>query len=1335
MRRLNSQFSSIRTEGGLLPQDLLSRIQTGDPELKGLDPQTYHLAPNERIGEAVNRSWNRMLVLWHVFHESLEKESESSQATGITRERWLLPLFQELGYGRLQKCPAMDLDGKSFAVSHAWHLSPIHLMGCRVDLDRRQSGVAGAARSSPHGLVQEFLNRSEKQIWGFVSNGYRLRILRDHHSLTRQAYVEFDIQSIMDGEQYSEFLMLWMLCHQSRVEAEKPEDCWLETWFKTSRDDGIRALDKLRNGVEKAIKSLGSGFLSHRSNGALRSALETGDLDKQNYYRQVLRLVYRIIFLFVAEERDGLLDPNADDAARIRYDRFYSLRRIRELADRKRGGPHGDIWHRIRLVMDKLDDGCPELALPALGSRLWSHTACSWLMKSDCSNEHLLDAIRNLSHIQEGKTRYSVNWRNVGADELGSVYESLLELHPRLNKEAGTFELDVAAGHERKTTGSYYTPSSLVDCLLDSALDPVIDEAVKKPDPEKTILELKVCDPACGSGHFLVAAARRLAKRLATVRSGDVEPSPGEIQKALRDIVGRCIYGVDINPMAVELCKVSLWMEALEPGKPLSFLDHRIRCGNSLLGATPALLEKGIPDGAFNPVEGDDKKACTKLKNKNKTERQKAERLLNVMLKQTLEKLGSLAKNLDFLPDNHSKEVKYKAAAYRELQENAEYQKKKCLADIWCAAFFVKKFFPPHPDHPSFLSKEPSGFTTETLYFFAEEQSLPGELKNVTDDLSAHYGCFHWQLEFPEVFVNGGFDCVIGNPPWERIKLQEKEWFSERSPEIASASNAAARKRMIEFLADNDPELLAAFHGARREQEIISQFLRESGRYPLCGRGDVNTYTVFTELNRQLIHERGRVGCIVPSGIATDDTTKMFFQDVMDTRSLISLYDFENRRGLFPAVDSRMKFCLLTTGGSGSMPEAGASFLFFAADASEIREGERVFTLTADDIKLINPNTRTCPIFRNKKDYHLGRTIYEKVPCLITDGYHGEHHQWRAQYLRFVDYGDHAQYLHPGINASCLLENNDNISFYPVYEAKLIHQFNHRYATYKNSGTEFESVNDLKEDELHSPVRLITTRFSITSKFFKELTAKPGYQRPWFLVYRDITNATNERTCIATAIPFTPASRSIPVLGFDDRYNGAILLSNMNSYVFDYCARQKMGGTHMTFSILSQLPILPPEIYNNSIKKCIFNRHGKLSIFIITRALELSYTAWDLLRFSWDCNYVGPPFVWDEKRRTLLRCELDALYFHLYKICRGDVDYIMETFPIVKRKDIAKYGSYRTKETILEIYDAMQIAMETGQPYQTRLDPPPGPPTDGDGNFIPMDQWDPDNWPPHIHRA
>jgi hypothetical protein len=443
--RTLAAFATIRTEGALLPSDILVRIASGDQSLGGLAPTSYHLEPGEKIGEATNRAWNRLQAAWANFQAAREKLPETDPGTTITRERWLLPLFQLLDFGRLQTAKAEEIGGKSYAISHAWQQTPIHLVGCNVDLDHRIQTAAGGMRSSPHSLLQELLNRSGQHLWGIVSNGLRLRLLRDNVSLTRQAYVEFDLEAMMSGEAYPDFVLLWLLLHQSRFEGERLELCQLEKWSQAARTEGVRLLDGLRDGVQRAIEALGQGFLAHPANTALREKLRSGVLDRQDYYRQLLRLVYRLLFLFVAEDRDLLLNPGADAAAQKRYREHYATTRLRRLATTRAGSRHSDLYCALRLVMDKLSgDGCPQLALPALGSSLFSARALSALGGCELANVQLLEAIRSLAVTQTGESRRTVDYKNLGAEELGSVYESLLELQPVLNAEAATFELKVA---------------------------------------------------------------------------------------------------------------------------------------------------------------------------------------------------------------------------------------------------------------------------------------------------------------------------------------------------------------------------------------------------------------------------------------------------------------------------------------------------------------------------------------------------------------------------------------------------------------------------------------------------------------------------------------------------------------------------------------------------------------------------------------------------------------------------------------------------------------------------------------------------------------------------
>ena len=517
----------------------------------------------------------------------------------------------------------------------------MHLVGRGLSLDRRAAGQRGAAAANPHGLVQEFLNRSDAHLWAIVSNGLRLRILRDNQTLSRQSFLEFDLEAMFAGEVYSDFVLLWLIVHASRFaprEGDRPETCWLEQWTREAERQGARALGELRGGVERALRILGRGFTSHPRNAVLREALRSGALPPDGFHGQILRVVYRLIFLFVAEDRtlDGqsLLHPHDDSAigraAREAYAAHYGTARLRHLAGRIKGSRHGDLWRQFRLLAGALS-GEPDfetarrhLALPALGSFLWSRESTTELNGTELTNHDFLEALRHLAFTRQNKMLRPVDYRNLGAEELGGVYEGLLALTPRVSGDGADFTFAEFAGNARKTSGSYYTPDVLVQCLLDSALDPVVAEAVRGKtgtEAERAILDLKVCDPAVGSGHFLVGAAHRLARHLARVRAysaGESEPSPLLYQHALRDVIGRCLYGVDMNPMAAELCRVSLWLEALEPGKPLSFLDHHIRVGNSLLGTTPELIEAGLPDGAFKPLQGDDSKTCSGLRRRNK---------------------------------------------------------------------------------------------------------------------------------------------------------------------------------------------------------------------------------------------------------------------------------------------------------------------------------------------------------------------------------------------------------------------------------------------------------------------------------------------------------------------------------------------------------------------------------------------------------------------------------------------------------------------------------------------------------------------------------------------
>ena len=860
------------------------------------------------------------------------------------------------------------------------------------------------------------------------------------------------------------------------------------------------------------------------------------------------------------------------------------------------------------------------------------------------------------------------------------------------------------------------------------------------------MLNLKVCDPACGSGHFLIAASHRLAKYVAHIRTGDDEPSPEAIRSALRDVIGHCIYGVDINPMSVELCKVSLWLEAVEPGKPLSFLDHHIRCGNSLLGTTPALLTNGIPDEAFIPIEGDDKAYCSQFKKINKKERAGARSLFDLTgnAAQQSQTLIQKMDEVNQLSDQSVDEIHKKEKLFGDFLQSNEHRHGRLIGDAWCAAFVWIKRDDKNVPEPITQDK--------FRQISNNPQGVPEALSREIIRLAKNYKFFHWHLAFPEVFAKDGFDCVLGNPPWERVKIQEKEWFAERSPEIANAPNAAARKRLIETLKTGDPGLSRKFLDDSRQAEGESHLLRNSGRYPLCGRGDINLYTVFAEGMRNLLTPLGAMGAILPSGLATDDTTKYFFSDLIGRQSLSSFYEFENEGFFLGAGQGHMvRFALTTIGGQSKRANA-ADFVFQAKNISDLEHCDQHFTLSDKEIAMINPNTRTCPIFRSRRDAELTKAIYRRVPVLIREaqGDRPEDNPWGICFSSMfhmsndsVLFRTREQLEMDGWRLEGNIFQKNCVKYLPLYEPKMIQQYNHRHGDFTNTNNQHAhilprmTIEHLQRSDYFAMPFYWVPESEVLDRVMKFTT------RGWFVGWRDVTDArASARTIIACVIPRSGVSGKFPlVFSVDPALQ--ILYASLLSFVSDFVARQKVAGLALAFFTMRQFSILRPNEYS---RKCPwFDKSQTLRDWIQIRILELTYTAWDLESFAQDCGWSGPPFRWDEERRFLLRCELDAAFFHLYlpavidgqwkptriaegAVCdetpeelaelkkyfptpRDAVAYIMDTFPIVKRRDEEKYeGDYRTKRVILEIYDAMTESIRTGHPYQTRLDPLPAAP-------------------------
>lgn len=1307
------QFDTLSIEGGLFTAEWMGKVASF--KAPGQTDADYNVRAGFEKREEIALAWRSAQHLWGQFKAA--RQASGIDAWGVTQRFVTELLRQSFGFANLRAVEyPQEIDGRRYPVGHfALDQSvPVVISTCAepklLDTPHDRLGDSSGdrlRRRSAFGLLQEYLNAADHALWGIASNGLLLRIARDNGSLTRPAWLEADLERLFEEENQAEFSVLWLLLHASRFGSEgqglstTPHNCVLEQWRNGCRDQGIQARGLLRQNVEQALEDLGQGFVGHPANTALREALGNGSLSTRDYFRQLLRLVYRLIFLLTVEERGILHPPGSLESAKGLFERGYSLKRLRDKAVRRSAHDrHHDLWEGLKRVWLGLAEGEPRLALPALGG-LFSTNQCPELDQAKLENRHLLAALFHLAWLRDapGEPLTRVNWRDMGSEELGGIYESLLELTPQLahdNRHFSFLEGAATKGNARKTSGSYYTPDSLVQKLLDSALEPVVADRLAPhggalasgETAAQALLSITVCDPACGSGHFILAAARRLATHLARVLAEGGQPTPDDYRHALRQVVTHCIHGVDLNPMAVELAKIALWLEAYTPDAPLGFIDHHIRCGDALLGVLdPTILENGIPDKAFNALSGDDKEVVKALKKANKEALKSIAKIQREGQMPNWQEAVAQVAMLEALPDDTLAAIEAKRTAFAKTEAAVAKSRARMAADLFIAAFVM----PKTDQNKDFIP------TSQDLWLVMNGEAPRAGVREAATQAAGSSNVFHWWQAFPQVQTKGGFDVLLGNPPWERIKLQEEEFFASRSEKIANAQHKAERGRLIAELADaeagsGERRLYDEFIAARRNAEAASLFAHDAGRYPLTGVGDVNTYALFAEAFAQLLKTEGRAGFIVPSGIGIDDSTKRYFQALVDDRRLISFLGFDNARRIFPSVHPDTPFALVTIGKSGGSSELAHYILA----VEQLDDPRRRFTLTSQDFRLINPNTRTCPVFRSQQDAELTKKLYRGAPVLIEDG-PPERNSWGIRFMTMIHMS----------NDSGLFRDTLDAGHLPLYEAKMIHQFDHRWATYGGDST---SRDVMKSEKADSEFEVIP-RYWINASDVDQRLSEKGWERGWLMGWRNVTNATNERTVIASVIPRAGVGHSMPLFYCDvtDTRLLAALLANWNSLTLDFVARQKVGGVNLTYGFVKQFVFLSPDHYSDT----------DLA-FIVPRVLELTYTAHDLKSWADDLDYDGPPFVFDPERRAVLRAELDAWYARAYGLDRDELRYILdpadvmsadypsETFRVLKNSEIREFGEYRTGRLVLREFDRMALADASGEAYQSLLVPPPG---------------------------
>ena len=1246
-------------------------------------------------------------------------------------------------------------------------------------LDRRSN--ATGEELAPSTQMLRYLRRADdltegKLRWGILTNGAQWRLYYQGARSVSEEFFEINLGAILGIAGHDDDL--FALTEDERLQ-------WLRVFLLIFRRDAFisegvdtrtfhqRALAEGRFYEERVAENL-SSLVFEDIFPTLVKAIATAapEADLQDVREAALILLYRLLFLLFAEDRD-LLPVN--DA---RYDDYGLRDKVRkDIGDRKDrndtfSSTAARYWSVAQDLSRAIDKGDASIGLPPYNGGLFNETSTPLLSEIRLPDNIMADVIDRLSFERSGDTRKYINYRDMSVQQLGSIYERLLEHEIRIEDGELVVRPNIFA---RKGSGSYYTPDDLVRLILRETLEtPVMERmeafrtraeelnkdkrpidyrlgALKPHDPAERLLELRICDPAMGSGHFLVSLVDYLtdnviaamAEAAAIVEWADyVSPLVERIERIRgtilhnaevngwtvdeaqlddrhiirRMVLKRCVYGVDKNQMAVELAKVSLWLHTFTVGAPLSFLDHHLRCGDSLFGSwvRPAMdkLEAwGSGLLLFDTLRAAKSSATHMQSLESLTDADIAE------VHQSAEKFDGIVVMTD--PLNTLLSMVH-AIHWLDLKDKADIAAvqewlKEGFGDVIKVAQGKRQFKIPAPPPPlSDIEQKKQARSKKKTYSPHEMATRFKAILDAARELIDEEKFLNWQVAFPGVWTDwesgerkGGFDAVIGNPPWDRMKLQQVEWFAARRPAIALTTRAADRKRMIEALEREKDPLATDFEKANTRAEASVRTAREIGDYPLLSNGDINLYSLFVERAMNLVKPQGVVGLLTPSGIASDKTAAPFFKGVATTGRLKALYDFENRRTrynadpFFPDVDSRFKFCAMISSPKRTFEKAMCAF--FLQDVSELNDPDRCFPLSAEDFARVNPNTGTAPIFRTRRDAALTTEIYGRLPVLVDRSDGGEAKAWPVKYATMFhmtsDSGlfrtreelEEKEKAYPtGGNTWHNVEGD----WLPLYVGRMIHQFDHRAASV--------SVN---AENLHNAA--FSEAVTSTQKADRDFIPTPQYWinaenvdfpkgLDWIISFRDIARATDVRTIISTISPKAGYGNKLPLLIPTDieayRKSASLLAGNLNAFVFDFVARSKIHSTSVNWYLFEQLPVVPAATYATV-------KFGKKTAGELIRAivLELTYTAHDMAPFAKDMGYVDkagqvlPPFIWDDERRLELRAKLDAVYFHLYGVTkRDDIRYIYSTFPIVEAAEKERYGGvYRSLELCLAWVNAL----------------------------------------------
>ena len=1170
-----------------------------------------------------------------------------------------------------------------------------------------------AAQQIQRYLLIAGTDSNESLCWGILTNGARWRVY-SYRARPRDRAWEVDLAQLLVSEDLFSQVLTDAAIHQLRL-------AWLllrrDSWVPAAgeRESFLdRILEAGRRRDAKVADDLSDVIFDHVYPDLVRLFWsKQPDAEPDIVARAALTFLYRLLFIYYAEDR-GMLDTENHGY------RSHSLRySVRDPIAEQHGASRfstvsTQFWQRLKTLRAIIDRGDESIGQPAYNGGLFSGYD-PLLDEIELSDAELAPIIHELSHTADGTY---ISYRSLEVRQLGSIYERLLERVPQRDSD-GNVEV-VISPYARKDSGSYYTPQELVDLIVEQTLTPLVEERIaafrndpgEANDPAAALLNLKILDPAMGSGHFLITVLDWLTGQLAALVNREwPEAEPGyvspiraqlwELQEEHPDLndetllqrmaLKRCIYGVDKNPLAVELAKVAIWLHTFTPPLPLPYISHRIRAGDSLLGidydrAADYIADWG-PEHMSEGLRGDRAKLVADAATREP------------QLGGALDLLISDVRESDRIHD-----------VFEIVASQDRRALDLVIAFHWLSIGMTKK---AREEFHAPLNDALSGYVGRAVSILYNGENKPGltqstpEFRQIRDhgrEIAEREQFFHWQVEFALVMDQGGFDAIVTNPPWDRIKLQEVEWWAARREDIAKAPTAAARKAMIaELRAAADP-LVAEYDQAVERAAQLSAVLRKSGDYPQLGKGDINLYSLFVERSLSLINPNGVAGLLTPSGIYSDKTAAEFFRSVSTTGRVGGIYDFENRGRTpsdpeaktalwFADVDSRFKFCAtIFAGAERRFDETQCGF--YLNGKADLQDADRVFPLAPDDFARINPNTGTAPTLRSPADAELIRRIYRNHPVLVDHSSGETRRPYAVRQLRMLDMTNdsalfrtaeqlEAEGCYPVVGPRY---QRGSEQWAPLYQGRMIHHFDHRASAVginpDNQDNPYLS-DEVTKEQKQNPAFFPGVQYWVSTN---EIESRLSSDQPWTIGFRDVARSADARTMIATIVPWAAFGNKVPLMLPDPTLtalDAAFLTANLSSLALDFVAKCKVQSTNLNWFIVEQLPVITPADYDRKFGE---TTTGEL---VREHVLRLTYTAHDLAPFARDLGYDGEPFEWNPEERRQLRARLDALYFHLYGLDEEDTAYILDQFPVLEKNERKEHSRYQTKELVLAYHRAL----------------------------------------------